>query len=327
MPSIASPSESAEAFWKPWERHVSSFASALSVIHGVFDRWSEKGKRFAWRGQADSSWPLHSSLYRRLLWSRAEGSPPDEEQLRAEEHEILVRAHRWGLHTGQTGRLSVLNQLAVLQHYGAPTRLIDVTFNPLIGLWFAVAEQWANGERVHEDADGRLFAIDVTDRLINEEEELRDWEDDLDCPWPSRPSENGWADWTTRCYAWKPPRLDHRIAAQNGGFLIGGVPNAGIQSKPSQWRKTPKNRMGHWSIEEVRCAVSVPLRVNKMIRSGRGGGAPQKPVFTLRIKHSAKADIRKHLQDLYGYQPSTIYPDYSGFALYGRPELRSRKPD
>src|SRR5207247_327818 len=88
------------------------------------------------------------------------------------------------------GRLSVLSQLAVLQHYGTPTRIIDVTFNPLIGLWFAVEQQWGDdGAPRNENVDGRLFAIDVSDRLINEDEEKRKWEDDPRRPWPRLPSE------------------------------------------------------------------------------------------------------------------------------------------
>lgn len=48
-----------------------------------------------------------------------------------------------------------------------------------IGAWFAVEEKWNNGEREHEDEDSRLFAVDVTGRLINENNEYRDWEDAL----------------------------------------------------------------------------------------------------------------------------------------------------
>jgi hypothetical protein len=33
------------------------------------------------------------------------------------------------------------------------------------------------------EVDGRLFAIDITDRLINERGEYRGWEDELHRPW------------------------------------------------------------------------------------------------------------------------------------------------
>jgi hypothetical protein len=52
--------------------------------------------------------------------------------------DVLRSVHQWGLHNGASGRLSALAQLATLQHFGAPTRMIDVTLNAYIGLWFAV---------------------------------------------------------------------------------------------------------------------------------------------------------------------------------------------
>ena len=36
------------------------------------------------------------------------------------------------------GLLTPLEELAKLQHYSIPTRLVDVTINPLIALYFAV---------------------------------------------------------------------------------------------------------------------------------------------------------------------------------------------
>ena len=58
-----------------------------------------------------------------------------------EEVDILKELHRWGLHNSESGgRLSILNQLAILQHYGAPTRLIDITFDAWVAVRFAVVK-------------------------------------------------------------------------------------------------------------------------------------------------------------------------------------------
>jgi hypothetical protein len=97
-----------------------------------------------------------------LYWTK--GSLPEERELYKKEGDILKEVHRWGLHvSNDVGRLSVLNQLAALQHYGAPTRMIDITFNPWIAAWFAVEKKWdSGGNELYKDKDARLFAIDVT---------------------------------------------------------------------------------------------------------------------------------------------------------------------
>jgi hypothetical protein len=188
-----------DAFFAPWERRVDSFEAINERITNVFQRWvREEGRLFAWRGVVNASWPLHSALYRRILWTRRpEDTPPLEDAVATVEGDVLKSVHRWGLHDGARGRLSVLGQLAALQHFGAPTRLLDVTMNAYIGLWFAVQREYRNGVPVPDadETDGRLFAVDITDRLINEidppEEQVDDetwtahraWEEEHSRPW------------------------------------------------------------------------------------------------------------------------------------------------
>lgn len=245
---------------------------------------------------------------------------------------IMGNVHRWGLHVSRdVGRLSILNQLAALQHYGAPTRLIDVTFNPWIAAWFAVEEKRDNGETVFEDDDARLFAIDVTDRLINERTQRRDWEDKLHRPWPGptfKPpiSRRSWS-WRRKCwrseaFAWRPPHFDNRIAAQNGGFLFGGVPTTIGPHGQTQWPKGP-NDASTWRIGDVRKATSLALRPHKL-NARRGAGVTQNAVYSFRIIASAKSEIRRRLEKSFGYEHKTIYPDFTGFALFGTPYLKSR---
>jgi len=311
-------------FWSPNEETVNSFDELEKLMNEVFAKGPQKGRVFAWRGHVDACWPLHSSLYRRLNWTT--GRLPTERELYRQEGSILADLHRWGLHmTSALGRLSVLNQLATLQHYGAPTRLIDVTFNPWIGVWFAVEEKRQNGELVKENVDGRLFAIDVTDRLINENKRLREWEDDFRRPWrigqpDGDQDEDGkeqYQSWCTKVFAWRPPHFDGRIAAQNGGFVIGGVPMSYGPDGPNQW---PKDG-GSWKIDEVRQSTSLSLRPNKL--RVKRGKISQDAVYSIRIGARAKNEIRRRLESLFGYEHRTIYPDYSGFADFGVQKLKS----
>ncbi|BCV44364.1 FRG domain-containing protein [Shewanella algae] len=313
---------SAEDFWKPFEGEISDFNGLLTVINQVMEKAVEKNIKFAWRGQIDASWALHSSLYRRMNLTKSKVLTEDE--IAKEEHDILAELHCWGLHSSsQTGRLSILNQLAMLQHYGAPTRLIDITFNAWVGAWFAVEEKWSNGEQINEDKDARLFAFDVTDRLINENESYRCWEDDLSRPWKT--DKVGGLDkkeWTTSVFAWKPANLDARIAAQNGGFLFGGIPaSVKPDNKRFQFPKSPNND-GWWSIEEGRKACCVAARPH-VFEPTKGKGAGSGALYTFRIKASAKQDISRRLDRLFGYRHSTIYPDFSGFSNFAMPRIKS----
>jgi hypothetical protein len=290
-------------FYTPWESKIDSFAEIDALLTKLSEKWLGQDRQFAWRGVVDATFPLHSSLYRRLLWKReAAGitNPPDESALAEAEGEILAETHRWGLHNGPQGRLSILSQLAALQHFGAPTRLIDVTLNAYIGLWFAVEKD--------DDRDGRLFAIDITSKLINEQADLREWEDRTDRPWSHFDHDR----WTGETFAWKPPPFERRISAQNGAFLFAGVP----KTRPGfQVPKRPGRRT--WPQAQVRRATSLPLRLHKAdSRAGgvRAGGAP---AYTFRIAASAKPIIRQRLEAMFGYAHRTIYPDLPGFALHG----------
>lgn len=310
-----------EDFWRPFEQQVDSFDELVHVINQVMNKSLDNNIAFAWRGQTDASWALHSSLYRRVMLTK--GKVVQEHDIAAEEGKILAELHRWGLHSSaQTGRLSVLNQLAMLQHYGSPTRMIDITFNAWVAAWFAVEEKWNNGEIQGENVDARLFAFDVTDRLINENADLRHWEDTLRRPW----NEDIGIDkrvWTTSVFAWKPANLNERIAAQNGGFLFGGVPATNKpDGKKFQFPKSPNFRDGWWAIADGRSSCCLAMRPH-VFENIRGRRANSGALYTFRIGAGAKRDIRRRLEKMFGYKHSTIYPDYTGFAEFGTPYLKS----
>lgn len=322
-------SDLVDAFFEPWEKQVPDFETVNESITNLFQRLvREEDRLFAWRGVVNASWPLHSSLYRRMLWTQGVSvTAPLEDRMAETEGRVLRDVHRWGLHNSDRGRMSVLSQLAALQHFGAPTRLIDVTMNAYIGLWFAVQPEYRNGIPVDsgDEADGRLFAIDVTDRLMNEIAESpedpndrawtarRSWEDETIRPWKDSP----WA-WTAHTWAWKPPHFEARIAAQNGAFLFGGVPRSG---RGLRWPLERGPQSKSWGLDQVRRCISVPLRMHVV---EPGGGGAQQPAYTFRIAAAAKSEIRERLRVLFGYEHATIYPDLPGFAAFGRPHLRTK---
>lgn len=91
-----------------------------------------------YRGQSDNSWEVKPSVMRGI-------KPDAENQILSE---LLVEApHEFG------SDKSMFDKLVRAQHYSLPTRLLDVTLNPLVGLYFAC------NEKEHWEKDGvvRIF--------------------------------------------------------------------------------------------------------------------------------------------------------------------------
>jgi hypothetical protein len=79
------------------------------------------------------------------------------------------------------------------QHFGLPTRILDWTENPLVGLYFSVRDEAQAGE------DGMLFAYRHGEREINIES-----------------SSDPFA--ITQIELMRPPHLDQRVIAQQSVF-------------------------------------------------------------------------------------------------------------
>ena len=115
---------------------------------------------YAFRGQSNAHWPLHSAATRRLRKHRGEGvqSSPEFPSLYLDYHSstLIAPARTQGLGIESGRELSDLQLLAKLQHLRAATGLLDFSWNPLVGLWFACEET---------EVDGKLFAINVNDPI------------------------------------------------------------------------------------------------------------------------------------------------------------------
>lgn len=81
-----------------------------------------KNKKIYYRGQSNEEWKIECSLFRENLLL-------NEEKLN---NEILNRKPNDFFNCNNS-----LEKLILMQHYGIPTRLIDITTNPLVALYFA----------------------------------------------------------------------------------------------------------------------------------------------------------------------------------------------
>lgn len=259
----------------------------------------QTNRRYVWRGAADRRWRVRSSIYRMLADEASESGPgPSEKDVRARERALLREAQAWGLGLGPGGFVNDLQLLATLQHHGVPTRLLDVTSNPMTALWFACqrAASW-------QDAAGALFAFAVGDvpeypSMQPPDNTLGSIEDHLG--WPLRRALQT-SGQEAAPFLVRPSLPDSRMQAQEGLFISGAVPTspsvAGVDGLPLLVGDPPYG-------ERLESLFAANER-----RAGRPTGLP---FVVLLIPPNIKGRMLPHLQNTYNRSQRILFPDVAG---------------
>jgi hypothetical protein len=116
-----------------------TFASWDEFKHGLFALLTggESGhpaqvyKRYVFRGQRDAAWPLRSSFDRKIGPKRAAKRDALAKRLIDDFYIECERYSSWR-YTRDDARV-----LAMAQHHGLPTRLLDWSFSPYVAAYFA----------------------------------------------------------------------------------------------------------------------------------------------------------------------------------------------
>ena len=175
-----------------------------------FMRWTAQFEdgQYLFRGVSNDTYKIEASAYRRL--------PSDEEkspaQLLKVNQDLIDKARLLGHDQKNGQRLSDLELLAQLQHYGAATCLIDFTRNALVALWMACQHRTKrNG------TNGKVFAV-RSDSLakITTIMSQSQAEENIDSFFEER--DKGYF-----LYRWQPKYQNNRIIAQQSVFVFGGA--------------------------------------------------------------------------------------------------------
>ncbi|MCP8897370.1 FRG domain-containing protein, partial [Shinella daejeonensis] len=112
-------------FRKATKPALATATSVTSFLTEIYKLQAVEGVR-CFRGEADASWKLMPSVMR--------GLRPDAENNIISE--LMAEAP-----ADFADDKTMFGRLVRAQHYGLPTRLLDVSLNPLVGLFFACSDE------------------------------------------------------------------------------------------------------------------------------------------------------------------------------------------
>ena len=138
------------------EKSTSEVTSVSDFIEKVLQLNKEKeaGGEIFYRGHAATSWQLLPSIFRK--------SKKEPESRGIEKEHLLFRDMVARLPQSFSSCESALDYLVQMQHYELPTRLLDVTTNPLVALYFACEPIPAPAE----NENGKVFLFSVAEKRI-----------------------------------------------------------------------------------------------------------------------------------------------------------------
>ena len=273
-------------------RSVSEYLECLSKIKMEPKATFSVGCFTLFRGQANANWLLSPSLYRQNLF----------------EAENLLLTEIKHICPNEFGD-NRFDSLVKMQHFGMPTRLLDVTTNPLVSLYFACE----SSEQSNEDGIVYIFPnmpvswsndplVDLVMDFVYDYFPRKMWLDQM-LDQSQKKYRNGsyrlMPDTidsllhylTIPAFAVMPAKTNERIEAQDGAFFVFGM---------------------HFSNREVSTNPGTVGRVYYNFEPIEIDNVQQiwKKTETLRIPAAAKKGILNQL-DILGINERKLFPDLS----------------
>ncbi len=171
-----------------------SFDQLIQLIIG-----DSEDNVFMWRGQSNIDWRVDHSAYRRLNLKKEKVTEFD---IISYEDSLLKHATHRGYRYQNGHLLSDFELLALLQHHGAATRLVDFSRNAFVALYFSLIGNKDKNALLLGINSNSLGGYEGGEYLVKE----------------YRNQVKGLEKYG-HCQTWEPPIVTPRIAAQHSQFI------------------------------------------------------------------------------------------------------------
>jgi hypothetical protein len=233
------------------DREESFFKKRVRKVEKIYQYQKE---RWIYRGQKDSKWGLETSLERacKNYGYTSKKTTKDNEDLLL--REFQRKYHHYSHYMPNSD--NTLEWLSLMQHYGAPTRLLDFTYSVFVAAYFALEKAdndsavWAINGRWAMDGSASCFTKGsqewdfIKGDIIEENEKIFN-------KTFRRPNPKAFV-----CQM-NPFRLNERLTIQKGVFMCPGNANLPFESNL-------KNLRG-WNEKENIVKIIIPYKLRREV--------------------------------------------------------------